>query len=58
MKYPEVPSAIKPVPHGPGILIPNHPDETFLTQDYEDELHDSAVDDDAAGSPMYFPPKV
>lgn len=53
VKYPEVPSAIKPVPHGPGIPIPNHPDETFLTQDSEDELHDAAVDDDADGSPMY-----
>lgn len=55
MKYPEVPSAIKPVPHGPGIPIPNHPDENFLTQDSEDELHDAAAvdDDDDDGSPMY-----
>ncbi|KAL7647771.1 UNVERIFIED_CONTAM: hypothetical protein RMT77_001380 [Armadillidium vulgare] len=54
VKYPEDPSAIKPVPYGPGIPNPKHPDETFLTQDSEDELHDVAVDDDADGSPIYM----
>ena len=27
VKYPDVPSAIQPVPHGPGILVPEPPGE-------------------------------
>ncbi|KAL7639433.1 UNVERIFIED_CONTAM: hypothetical protein RMT77_009934 [Armadillidium vulgare] len=43
VKYPNVPSAIKPVPHGPGIPIPTPPSNEQWLSKSEDEMED---DDD------------
>jgi hypothetical protein len=41
VKYPDVPSAIKPVPHGPGIPIPTPPQNCRdLLSDSDDEIED------------------
>ena len=38
MKYPDVPSAIKPVPHGPEISIPTPPDNLDSSSDSCEEM--------------------
>ena len=44
IKYPDVPSAIKPVPHGPGIPIPTPPQAyTGLLLDSDDEMVDEDI---------------
>ena len=46
IKYPDVPSAIKPVPHGPGIPIPTPPQAyTDLLSDSDDEMEDEDITD-------------
>src|SRR5215469_16644871 len=50
VKYPDVPSAIKPIPHGPGILIPNVPQNLTLHEVCDDEAR--TVDD----SETFIPP--
>src|SRR5215469_5425686 len=52
VKYPDVPSAIKPIPHGPGILIPNVPQNLTLHEVCDDEA--STVDD----SETFIPPSI
>lgn len=40
--YPDIPSAIKPIPHGPEVPVPSSPDGAHLQEDVEDmELHDT-----------------
>jgi len=35
--YPNIPSALRPVPHGEGISVPEHPKEFTIDSDGEDE---------------------
>ncbi|GBL62568.1 hypothetical protein AVEN_43206-1 [Araneus ventricosus] len=42
ISYPNIPSAIRPVPHGPGIPVPSPPDtvENIFYSDTESEIDD------------------
>ena len=60
MKYPDVPSAIKPVPHGPGIPIPEPPraiDEVEYSSSAESEAsgeQDAWITDTTSNEPQLF----
>lgn len=49
VKYPDVPSAIKPVPHGPGVSIPSPPTNITSSSDSSEDM--DIVDETAAYVP-------
>ena len=47
--YPNIPSAIRPVPHGDGLPVSEHPDNFVLYSDDEDSVSSKSEEQQPSG---------